>query len=75
MTPLVVLVLVALAILVYYFYPRKRGGAQETELLQLCHGDRDQMERLIALERRKNPAHSRGEAIAQAVYSLRRDKR
>jgi hypothetical protein len=49
--------------------------AAEADLLQLCHGDRPQMERLIALECKNAPNVSRSVAITRAAYSLRRDKR
>ena len=45
----------------------------EAELLQLCHGDKAQMERLIASQ--SAPGVRRSVAITRAAYSIRRDKR
>ena len=42
-------------------------------LLHLCLGDREQVKRLIALERSRQPGISRREAIVRAIESLQRD--
>ena len=47
----------------------------EDELLQLCHGDKAQMERLIASQIQNAPGVRRSVAITRAAYSIRRDKR
>jgi hypothetical protein len=49
-------------------------AVSEDELLQLCLGDKSQAERLIALEGKTAPGISRSEAIARAVYSIRRGR-
>jgi hypothetical protein len=71
--------LIALALIaacgVTYFLWRRRSVGAERELLQLCHGDKEQMNRLIALELRKAPSLSRCAAAKQAIHSLRRDRR
>ena len=59
---------------------RRAGGTRESvsgeaELLQLCHGDKAQVERLIAREIQDAPGVRRSVAITRAAYSIRRDKR
>jgi hypothetical protein len=54
----------------------RMGGARatvDTRLLSACLGDRDQAERLIALEMRRKPSLSRGEAAAMALARIQRD--
>lgn len=77
--PLVLGVLVAVLIL-YYFASRGDSGPGDTadaenELLHLCLGDRKQAERLLALEEKKSPGITRGEAVLRAIHYLRRDVR
>lgn len=47
----------------------------ETELLRLCHGDRQLMERLIRHEMERKPDLSRAGAMLAAATRLRHDKR
>lgn len=78
MPELAILVIVGL---VLYFafrsdvWRRRETSGTEDELLQLCLGDRQQAERLIALEAAKGKDISRAEAVRRAVRSLRRDKK
>jgi hypothetical protein len=56
-----------------------RKGAEtaeiEDDLLSLCHGDKERMERLTQLELSKDPKLSRRDAMARAAAFLRRDSR
>ena len=57
-----------------------RGGAAsgrdaEKELLRLCRGDRDMMDRLIAHEQGRRHGRSREAAVKAAMDSLKRDNR
>lgn len=66
-------------IVVVVFWFRRAGDrpdldSSEGELLYLCGGDRSQMERLIALERRNRPDTTLTVAVARAIHALRRDK-
>jgi hypothetical protein len=63
------------AALYLFFVALPRMSASERDLLLRCHGSKEQKERLIALEQRRDPSRSRSQAIAAALYSLRRDKR
>lgn len=45
----------------------------EEQLLHLCLGDKRQMRRLIALEKKKTPGISTREAICRALASVQRD--
>lgn len=71
--------IIVVALVVYYFASRgdRRDGSmdEEEQLLQLCLGNREQAERLVALEMRKMPGIKRREAISRAIRSLRRDVR
>ena len=54
----------------------RMGGARATvdaRLLSACLGDRDQAERLIALEMRRNSTLSRREATSMALARIQRD--
>jgi hypothetical protein len=46
---------------------------EEEQLLHLCLGDKRQMRRLIALEKKKTPGISTREAISRALASMLRD--
>jgi hypothetical protein len=63
------------AIVYFLFRLFRRTKAREQDLLLLCHGSKEQKERLIALEQRKDPSRSRSKAVEAALYALRRDKR
>ena len=45
----------------------KKPSAAERQLLVMCRDDREQMERLIALELAKNPARTRELASKAAI--------
>ena len=68
--------LIALTAIVYAlirnWIHRRRA---ESELLQLCRGDKNVLERLIALEQDRTPGQSRVEAAKAASYAIRRDNR
>jgi hypothetical protein len=70
---------IAVIVVIVLLLRRAAGPSEsafvEDDLLQLCSGDKSQMERLIALERKNAPGISRSVAITRAAYSLRRDKR
>ena len=51
------------------------GDSSEKELFRLCRGDREMMERLIALEIDRGGTNRRDSAIRAAIYSLKRDNR
>jgi hypothetical protein len=51
------------------------GASAEARLLQVCQGNRDQMERLILAELRRNTTLSRTEAADRALERYRRDNR
>ena len=72
---------ILIIVLVLYYFASGRGGEQqdsvqaERELLHLCLGDQEQVERLLRLELDKAPGIKRGEAVRRAIRSLRRDAR
>lgn len=45
----------------------------EYELIRLCHGNKEKADRLIGLERERQPSISRAEAERRASDSIRRD--
>ena len=47
----------------------------EAELLGLCQGDADMLERLIAFEQKRTVGQNREEAAKAASYAIRRDNR
>lgn len=49
---------------------RADGGAEHRRLVQLARGDMARVERLVAVEMRKDPALSRAQAIRNAVDRL-----
>ncbi|HKE95994.1 MAG TPA: hypothetical protein VKB34_16925 [Povalibacter sp.] len=72
------LVLLAIGVLLYLALrgkavPVPDDTAAEEELLRLCLGDREQVERLMALESRDAPQMPRSEAARRALTALRRD--
>ena len=70
-----IVIIAAIVFLLRRSADRAETPSSEEDLLQLCHGDTAQMERLITLERKNAPGIPRSTAVARAVYSLRRDKR
>jgi hypothetical protein len=68
-------IIIAIVLLLRRSADKPETGSSEEDLLRLCHGDRAQMERLIALETRNAPDLPRSAAVARAAYSLRRDSR
>jgi hypothetical protein len=52
-----------------------RPWDQEAQLLRLCHGNRELMERLIAHELERSPQLSRAGAALAAATRLRHDKK
>jgi hypothetical protein len=51
-----------------------RRAADESRLLQRCHGDRELMERLIAAELARRPDVSRASAARSAIDRWNRDR-
>ena len=51
------------------------GDHSEKELLRLCRGDRQMMDRLIEHEIAKGRNKTRQAAIRAAIYSVKRDNR
>lgn len=49
------------------------GDSSEKELFRLCRGDREMVERLIALEIDRGRNKNRNAAIRTAISSLKRD--
>jgi hypothetical protein len=70
----IAVIVVIVFLLLRSAHPPEQVSSEE-ELLKLCHGDRSQMERLIAVESKNAPGIPRSVAIARATYSIRRDKR
>lgn len=52
-----------------------RRRRAEAELLNLCNGDREMLERLIAFEQDRTPGQSREKAATAASCAIRRDNR
>jgi hypothetical protein len=78
--PLAIGIIVVVLVLCYVASRGDAGvdqGSQdaEEELLHRCLGDREQAERLLALEISKAPTIKRSEAVRRAIRSLRRDVR
>lgn len=69
-----VVVLVLLAFRYTQSNQDNNDGA-EKELFRLCRGDKEMVERLIALEKRRGKIQSRRRAAKAAVYSFKRDNR
>jgi hypothetical protein len=72
--------IIVIVLALYYFASGRDGEQQhpaesERELLHLCLGDQEQVERLLRLELDKAPGIKRGEAVRRAIRSLRRDAR
>ena len=55
--------------------PRRNvlGGSARDRLIHLCLGDKRQVRRLVALEKRRSPGISRSEAEIRALESIQRD--
>ena len=51
------------------------GASAEARLLRVCQGNRDQVERLILAELRRNATLSRTEAADRALQRYQRDNR
>lgn len=68
---------VILFLALYFYQKATSSGTQssEEELFRLCRGDRQMLERLIALEQSRGKASSREMAAKAAVYSFKRDNR
>jgi hypothetical protein len=69
---------VAIVVLILYLLIRATRGenkSAERDLLQRCMGDKSQVDRLIALEQRRNNGLSREQAALAAIQSHRRDNR
>jgi predicted Holliday junction resolvase-like endonuclease len=71
-------IIVVVLVLCYFVSRGDAGGGQgsvdaEEELLHRCLGDREQAERLLALEISRAPTIKRSEAVRRAIRSLRRD--
>ena len=76
MTILIAVVGVAVFAAILVFMLRKGASSSATrehELLRLCRGDREMMERLIALEIERGDDKTRRAAIIAAARSLKRD--
>jgi len=74
-SPFTIIAVIAILIIVFAVRSHKRGSpSAEGELLRLCRGDREQVDRLIAHERNRDSNISREKAIKDAIRSLRRDK-
>ena len=66
--------LIALAAIVYALISNwVRLKRAEANLLQLCNGDRQMLERLIAFEQDRTLGQSREEAAKAAAFAIRRD--
>lgn len=77
--PLVIALIVLVLIVVLIQRSNRRtvsglASSTELQLLRMCLGDREQVERLIAAELRQHPEISRSEAVRRAAHSLRRDQ-
>lgn len=73
--PGLALTIVLLAVtysLVRNWFRRRKA---ESELLKLCNGDSEMLERLIAFEQDRTPGQGRAEAAKAASYAIRRDRR
>lgn len=52
-----------------------RGGGQRATLLKMAAGDSAKVDRLVAYERRRNPALDEEQAVRAAIDRWRRDQR
>lgn len=68
---------VVLALLAFRYRQSNQGQNEsaEKELYRLCRGDKEMVERLIALEEGSGGNKSRAHAAKAAVYSFKRDNR
>jgi hypothetical protein len=70
------LAVLALAVVSVLMTSRRRPTKRRyRDLLRTAMGDRDAVERLIELERQRNPSASRGDLIERAIDRWRRDNR
>lgn len=68
----------AIVIALFIFLLRNSAGAAESrekELLRLCRGDREMMERLVSYELNRGQNKERKAAVKAAIDSLKRDNR
>jgi len=73
---IVLLVIALLAVFIRYRGKKlTKESRSEQDLIRRCFGDRAQAERLIELERMRNPNLSRENAAKDAIDSLLRDNR
>lgn len=76
MNGLLALAIVAVIAFVVWWIGRGAGSRQaEIRLRQICMGDQDQVEQLIAAEMRRAPGITRAEAATCAVQRFERDNR
>ena len=79
MNQLITIFFILLAIIAFFLLIRSSAntkvGNNEQKLVKRCYGDTEQAERLINLEKRRNPRLSRDMAAKAAVESLLRDNR
>lgn len=61
-------------VLVWFLF-FKRSNSLYDELERICHGDREQLESLVAYEFSRNPFQKRNEAIKRAIDRYRLDNR
>lgn len=73
--PFMAFIVVLLAVAYALVRNRFRRKKAELELLNLCHGDVDMLERLIEFEQERTPGQSRAAAAKAASYAIRRDRR
>lgn len=71
--PIVAILLALSAVIVALLRNRIRRRRVERELLRLCQGDVELLERLIAFEQSRTPGQNREEAAKSASYAIRRD--
>jgi hypothetical protein len=71
------LIVGVLALGAWWWHGRSGRGwdRSEVHLRQICLGNTEQVERLIALELTRHPGISRGEAARRAVQRYRNDNR
>ncbi len=67
--------LALLALTGWWLLRRPSASDPEADLLRVCHGDREQAERLIRLELARAPGITRTHAARRATESRRRDNR
>ena len=55
--------------------PRQVATSLRQQLLKRVYGDREMVERLLALERQRDPRMSEREVLREALTRLQRDRR